>query len=324
MKQYEHQPVLASAVINSLNIRPDGIYLDGTFGRGGHSKMILDKLTTGRLVVVDKDPEALQVAMELAAQDPRVTVINSCFGDIGQKLEELGLIGKLNGIFVDIGVSSPQLDNPERGFSFMHDGPLDMRMSRQGQSAQDWLNSAPEQEIARVIRRYGEESFAKRIAQSIIKQREDAPLTRTKFLADLVSDCIPVKVKVKQKKHPATKTFQAIRIHVNQELAVLQDFLQAAPNWLAPTGRLAVLSFHSLEDRAVKSHFQDLTTLDIPRNIPIRDTEVGAPFAWVLKKAVADSSELNINPRARSAKLRVIEKQNKGMLNANATQAFVA
>lgn len=327
-QQYQHKPVLGQAVQQSLSIKPNGVYIDGTFGRGGHAKMILDCLSEhGRLLVMDKDPQALQVAEQLAAVDHRVTVIPGCFSTLRDAILAFSLNGKIDGVLVDIGVSSPQLDDPERGFSFQHDGPLDMRMSQQGQGAADWLNSASEQEIAQVIKTFGEEPFAKRIAREIIKHREVKPLSRTKELVDIVKECVPQRVQIKQKKHVATKTFQAIRMHINQELSVLNTFLSSVPMMLAPKGRLAVITFHSLEDRVVKAHFQGLVKVNIPKQIPIRDSEMVAPFAWALKKAVAGEDELLSNYRARSAKLRVIEKQDtqrKGNPYVSSTKTYIA
>jgi 16S rRNA (cytosine1402-N4)-methyltransferase len=325
--KYQHKPVLGEQVQKALAIKSDGIYIDGTFGRGGHSQLILDKLgNNGRLIVIDKDPQALQVANELKKLDKRVTVVNGCFSEIKTIVEELDLNEKINGILIDIGVSSPQLDDASRGFSFQKDGPLDMRMSQKGINAGEWINTAEEIEIAKVIKQLGEEPFARRIAKNIVAKRIESPLTTTLELAEIVSQSVPKKVQFNQKKHVATKTFQAIRMHINKELDTLKVFLNTAPEVLAPMGRIAVITFHSLEDRAVKSQFKSLTQSKIDKRIPLRDDEDISPFAWVLKKAVANEDELQENRRARSAKLRVIQKQNgKGYQeHAASTKSYMA
>lgn len=323
---YTHTPVLKDAVISNLNIKPNGIYIDGTFGRGGHAKLILSCLgPEGRLLVIDKDPEALRVAKQLQQQDARVEVIDGCFSAVETYVTERDLNQKIDGILIDIGVSSPQLDDPTRGFSFQKEGPLDMRMSQNGLSAKEWIQNASEGELFKVIRQYGEEPFAKQIVKNIVKNRSLQPIASTLQLATIVSNSIPEKAKFMRKKHVATKTFQAIRMHINKELEALESFLTSAPGLLAPKGRVAVITFHSLEDKMVKANFQGLTQVKIPKNIPIRESDIKVPFAWVLKKAIASDEELTENIRARSAKVRIIEKQplNQGSVYGSSTKSYI-
>ena len=304
----EHVPVLKDEVLEQLNIRPAGIYLDGTFGRGGHSRVLLAQLDPdSRLVVVDRDPLALLAASELAEQDARVTAVRGNFGDIDDYAQALGVLGKIDGIVLDLGVSSPQLDDAERGFSFMRDGPLDMRMDPAvGMSAEEWLNSATESEMARVITRYGEERSARRIARAIGNAREQQRISRTRQLADLIETLLPRRGKGK---HPATKTFQAIRIHINNELGELQSFLEKSLTALGVDGRLCIISFHSLEDRMVKRFMRDQSRVDpaLSRLPVVPDS--AQPFMRLAGGAIRPTlAEMERNPRARSAVLRVAER----------------
>jgi 16S rRNA (cytosine1402-N4)-methyltransferase len=304
----EHVPVLKDEVLERLNIRPAGIYLDGTFGRGGHSRALLAQLDPdSRLVVVDRDPLALLAASELAEQDARVTAVRGNFGDIDDYAQALGVLGKIDGIVLDLGVSSPQLDDAERGFSFMRDGPLDMRMDPAvGMSAEEWLNSATESEMAQVITRYGEERSARRIARAISNAREQQRISRTRQLADLIETLLPRRGKGK---HPATKTFQAIRIHINNELGELQSFLEKSLTALRVDGRLCIISFHSLEDRMVKRFMRDQSRVDpaLSRLPVVPDS--AQPFMRLAGGAIRPAlAEIERNPRARSAVLRVAER----------------
>jgi 16S rRNA (cytosine1402-N4)-methyltransferase len=305
-----HQPVMLHEVLEGLAIIPDGIYVDGTFGRGGHSREILAQLNeNGRLLCLDKDPEAIAYGQAHFGDDPRVSFHQICFSQLPKLAYTLGLTQKINGILLDLGVSSPQLDEAERGFSFMRDGPLDMRMDNtKGQSAQEWLQTADKKDIFVVLRRYGEEPFASKIAAKICEVRVETPIVSTVALAKLVADCIPMKFK-KTPRHPATKTFQAIRLHINQELTALDTLLAASQNLLAAKGRLAMISFHSLEDRRVKQYFSAHSKVTLPRGVAIPESELVAPLQWINKRQNASESETDENPRARSATLRVAEKR---------------
>ncbi len=307
MSALTHHPVMLDEIISGLNILPNGIYLDGTFGRGGHSQAFLQCLNSeGRLLCFDKDPAAISHGKETLGHDKRVQFFHGCFSEIPVVVEQLGIKNKINGILLDLGVSSPQLDEPQRGFSFMRDGPLDMRMNNsQGMTASEWLNSAKEEEIASVLKIYGEERFAKRIARNIVKQRLEKPLHTTDDLANLVTASRP---RPQNGRHAATQTFQAIRIFINQELEALKQTFNTLDSVLALGGRLAVLSFHSLEDRMVKHFFSAPTAVDIPRRLPIREQKITPPFTWVLKRQRASIAEIEKNVRARSATLRITER----------------
>ena len=256
MENFKHTSVLLDEAVNGLNIRQDGIYIDGTFGRGGHSRLILSQLgPEGRLLAIDRDPQAIEAAR--AIDDPRFSIIHGPFSELAEYARERDLLGKIDGILLDLGVSSPQLDDAERGFSFMRDGPLDMRMDpTRGQSAAEWLLSAEEADIAWVIKTFGEEKFGKRIARAIIERNREQPMTRTKELATVVAAAMPVKDKFK---HPATRTFQAIRIWINSELDEIEKALKGSIETLATGGRLSIISFHSLEDRIVKRFMRENT-----------------------------------------------------------------
>ena len=304
----EHRPVLLDEVLEALNIRPDGVYLDGTFGRGGHSEAILAQLSeNGRLLAVDKDPQAITVAQQRFAGDPRFSIVRGSFTMLGQEVESRGWKGKIDGILLDLGVSSPQLDDAQRGFSFRQDGPLDMRMDPDsGISAAEWLNTAKEEEIARVLKEYGEERFAKRIARAIVQQRMQQPISTTGRLAKIVAEANP---KWEKDKNPATRSFQAIRIYINAELEELEKVLSQSVEMLAPGGRLAVISFHSLEDRRVKRFIRDEARGgDFPPDLPLTDTQLNRRLRAVGKDIRAGKKELAVNPRARSAVLRVAER----------------
>lgn len=305
----EHKPVLLAEVLAALRVRPDGIYLDGTFGRGGHAAEILARLgPQGRLLAVDKDPQAVAVAQQRFGSDVRFSIERGSFTTLGQRVAERGWMGKVDGILLDLGVSSPQLDEAERGFSFRLDGPLDMRMDPEsGMSAADWLAQAAEEEIARVLKEYGEERFAKRIARAIVRSRAEAPITRTAQLQEIVARANPAWEKGKD---PATRAFQALRIFINRELEDLDEFLTQSVDMLAVGGRMAVISFHSLEDRRVKQFIRQQQQGEaLPPDLPLTQAQMWQPrLRAVGKKIVAGAQEVAANPRARSAVLRVAEK----------------
>ena len=299
-----HLPVLYTQVLEGLQVTENGTYLDGTFGRGGHARGVLQKLgQKGRLLVMDKDPEAIAVAERDFAPDPRVSIFRGSFADL---LHWDATADGLDGVLFDLGVSSPQLDVAERGFSFGKDGPLDMRMDPDsGESAAQWLARAEEREIADVLWTYGEERASRKIARAIVAQREKTPLTRTAQLAELVNQVVP---RGKDKSNPATRSFQAIRIHINRELADLEAGLDAAVARLKPGGRLAVISFHSLEDRIVKQYFNKLAKAP-PSNRRLPEQQAFVPTLSLVGGAIkADEDELAANPRSRSAVLRVAQK----------------
>lgn len=306
---FSHTSVLLNEAIEGLAIKPAGLYIDGTFGRGGHSRALLARLAAeGRLLGFDKDPEAVRVGAELAAEDGRFVVIQRSFADMAEELRQRGLHGQVDGVLLDLGVSSPQLDDAERGFSFMHDGPLDMRMDpTSGQSAAEWINSAAEEDIAAVLKEYGEERYAKRIARAIVSRRAEQPFSRTADLAEVVKVANPAWEK---HKHPATRAFQGIRIFINRELDDLADGLKAALEVLAPGGRLVVISFHSLEDRLVKQFMRrEAKGAPLPRNLPIRAADIEVSINLVGKAIMPSAAETAANPRARSAVLRIAEKR---------------
>lgn len=304
-----HQSVMLKECTEAMHIVPDGIYLDGTFGRGGHAKALLAQLNeNGRLICVDKDPEAIAAGKTLFGEDPRVSFYHACFSELKSVMEKAGVVGRLNGILLDLGFSSPQVLAPERGFSFYRDGPLDMRMDpTRGQSAKTWLAHASVADITRVLREYGEESYARKIALAIQRFQETKPVETTLELAKIVSDCTPA-YKIKPGQHPATKTFQALRILINQELEALKTVLPVGLTALAPGGRLVVLSFHSLEDRIVKRFLRQNALLDIPKALPFIPPDAKPNLSWVIKRQYPSDAEIALNPRARSAILRVGEK----------------
>ncbi len=303
-----HRPVLLDEAVEALSIKPDGIYLDGTFGRGGHAQAILQRLgNNGRLIALDQDPQAIEVARQKFAADERFEIVQQNFENLESVVAEKGLMQKIDGVLLDIGVSSPQLDDAARGFSFMKAGPLDMRMNPDaGQSAAEWLAQVEEYDLTTVLMRYGEEKFARRIAHAIVEERQKEPIEDTLRLAKIIEQATPVKDK---HKHPATRSFQAIRIYINRELEVLEKALQAALNVLAVNGRLAVISFHSLEDRIVKRFFRDVSRgPQIPKDIPVMSIDLEQPYRLVGKAIKPGKKELSENPRARSSVLRVLER----------------
>ncbi len=282
--------------------------MDCTFGRGGHSRAILECLGTGgRLLVFDKDPEAVACAREIASRDPRVECIRSGFGALGHELEQRGICGRVDGIFFDLGVSSPQLEDARRGFSFVREGELDMRMDPDsGIGAAEWINRAGEKEIARVLFEYGEERHSRRIARAIVRARQKTPITGTTQLAEIVAAANP---SWEKDKHPATRSFQGIRIYINNELEELRTGLSAAFDCLRIGGRLLVISFHSLEDRIVKRFLRDLARYDpYPRDLPVPAAELQPRLRLVGKLTIPGEAEVRQNPRARSARLRIGEK----------------
>ncbi|MCC5859192.1 MAG: 16S rRNA (cytosine(1402)-N(4))-methyltransferase RsmH [Ectothiorhodospiraceae bacterium] len=301
--------MLLAEVLEGLNVRADGFYIDGTFGRGGHAAAIRERLgPEGRLWLVDRDPQAEAVAREHFGQDPRCRFFRGSFAELGDWLRDSGLEGRVDGVLLDLGVSSPQLDHAERGFSFLRDGPLDMRMDPEsGRSAVEWLQNVAEDELARVLRVYGEERYARRIARRLVWAREQGELPQTTVaLAALVADAVPVP---ERHKHPATRTFQAIRIAVNGELEALERFLDGVCDWLAPGGRLAVISFHSLEDRMVKRFIRRAAGVrDLPPEIPVIPEGLRPRMRPVGRAVRAGEEEVRNNPRARSAMLRLAEK----------------
>ncbi|WKX25965.1 16S rRNA (cytosine(1402)-N(4))-methyltransferase RsmH [Tatumella ptyseos] len=306
---FKHTTVLLDDAVGGLNIQPEGIYIDGTFGRGGHSRLILSQLgETGRLIAIDRDPQAIAAAEQI--DDPRFSIIHGPFSQLGDYVESLGLVGKIDGILLDLGVSSPQLDDAERGFSFMRDGPLDMRMDpSQGESAAQWLMRAAEEDIAFVIKTYGEEKFGKRIARAIVERNRLAPMTRTKELAEVIAAAMPVKDK---HKHPATRSFQAIRIWINSELEEIERALASSIKALAPKGRLSIISFHSLEDRLVKRFMRTHSRgVQVPAGVPMTEAQIQALGGRELRslgKSVPGPAEVAENPRARSSVLRIAER----------------
>lgn len=303
-----HRSVLLQESITGLAIKPDGIYVDGTFGRGGHSRAILQQLNqSGRLIAIDKDLEAIDYAEKHFSNDPRFTIAHGTFASLTQVTEQLGVFGQVNGILLDLGVSSPQLDNPERGFSFMHDGPLDMRMdSTQALDAARFVNEADANEMTAVFREYGEERFAGRIARAIVLAREEAPILTTAVLAEIVKEANP---KWEKHKHPATRVFQAIRIHINQELTDLAVGLKQCVSSLAIGGRLSVISFHSLEDRIVKQFMRsEEHGIQLPLGVPVKAAEIKTHFRRVGKAIKPHADEIKENVRSRSAVLRIGEK----------------
>jgi 16S rRNA (cytosine1402-N4)-methyltransferase len=308
MSSDTHVPVLLGPVLDGLEIKADGLYVDGTFGRGGHSSAILQRLNAdGRLIAIDRDPQAVAAAAPLLTNDPRFTLIRSDFADLARQFDQMELTGGVDGMLFDLGVSSPQLDEAERGFSFLRDGPLDMRMDPDtGISAAEWLNTGSEKALKQVLYKYGEERDAPRIARAIIAARTNAEIATTGQLADVVSSVIPAHTR---KKHPATKTFQAIRIFINDELEQLDKVLTQSLDLLATGGRLCVISFHSLEDRIVKRFMRDASRESEQwRGMPNVPPEFQAKLKLIGKVITASAEEIAANVRARSARLRIAER----------------
>lgn len=306
-----HKTVLLNEAIEALQIKPDGIYIDCTFGRGGHSRLILQKLNAhGCLIALDKDPAA--VAAGQAISDKRFTLIHSEFSRLTEVLNVLG-VNEVDGVLLDLGVSSPQLDEMQRGFSFRFDAPLDMRMNNSsGETAANWLANVDESLLKEVIRNYGEERFASQIASAIIAARQKAPIVTTRQLSEIIAQTVRTR---EPGKNPATRTFQAIRIYLNQELEEIARVLPQCVDCLKPGGRIVIISFHSLEDRMVKHFLRDMSQGDqLPRNLPIRAAEIGKGNLRLIGKAIrATSQEILANPRARSAVMRVAERMGRGM-----------
>ncbi|MFG0722575.1 16S rRNA (cytosine(1402)-N(4))-methyltransferase RsmH [Pseudomonas sp. GLN_6] len=307
---FRHITVLLDEAVEGLAVRANGCYLDGTFGRGGHSRLILEKLgPDGRLLGFDKDPLAIATGNALAAEDGRFVVVQRSFAELGDEVVARGLAGKVNGILLDLGVSSPQLDDAERGFSFMNDGPLDMRMNPDaGVSAAQFIATAAEEEIARVFKEYGEERFAKRMARAVVLRRTEQPFERTADLAQVLTVANPAWEKGK---NPATRAFQGLRIHVNNELGDLERGLDAALETLEVGGRLVVISFHSLEDRIVKLFMRKHAKGEmdkLPRDLPIISKAFEPRLKLIGKPVFASEAELAANPRSRSAVMRIAEK----------------
>ena len=307
---YNHVTVLLDEAIAALAVRSDGRYLDGTFGRGGHSRLILTQLgPDGCLLGFDKDPLAIATGQALAAEDGRFVVVQRSFAELGAEVSQRGWTGTLSGVLLDLGVSSPQLDDPSRGFSFLHDGPLDMRMDpSRGVSAAQWIATANEDEIARVFKEYGEERFAKRMARAVVQRRAEQPFERTADLAQVLTVANPAWEKGK---NPATRAFQGLRIFINNELGDLEAGLEAALEVLEVGGRLVVISFHSLEDRIVKQFMRrhakgEADTL--PRDLPIIPEKFIPKLKLLGKPQYASAEEVKKNPRSRSAVMRVAEK----------------
>ncbi|MDH5407141.1 MAG: 16S rRNA (cytosine(1402)-N(4))-methyltransferase RsmH [Gammaproteobacteria bacterium] len=303
----EHQPVMLEEALAGLAIKADGIYVDGTFGRGGHSGAILDRLQQGKLLAMDKDPRALATAQEKFSEDDRFLIRQDSFANMAQVVEQQGWLGQVDGILLDLGVSSPQLDDPERGFSFKQNGPLDMRMDpTRGMSAAEWISKAKEQDIATVLKEYGEERFAKRIARAICVARAEAPIDTTSKLAAIVAAANP---KWEKGKDPATRSFQAIRIFINDELEDLKVFLQHALQILKPGGRLVVISFHSLEDRLIKRFIREQSRGDqLPPDLPVTHVQLNQKMKAIGKAIRPSAQEQEQNVRSRSSILRVAEK----------------
>ena len=304
-----HQPVLLHEAVDALAIRPDGIYVDGTFGRGGHSSLILQQLgVSGRLVALDRDPDAIKSAAAAIGDDPRFSIEHASFDVLEEISVKLGIKGEVDGVLLDLGVSSPQLEDAQRGFSFMRNGPLDMRMNPDDKlTAAAWLAEASQQQIKQVLSEYGEERYSGRIATAIVARRQQKALMTTSQLAELIDQAVPRK---DPGKHPATRTFQAIRIRINQELQQLSAVLEQALSILSPGGRLSVISFHSLEDRIVKRFLRNHSRVDtLPKGVPVMASQLQQPQLRLVGKAVTPSrAEVRENPRARSSRLRVAEK----------------
>ena len=313
--KYKHETVLLEEAVAALNIKDNGVYVDGTFGRGGHSAEIIKQLgPDGRLLLIDKDPLAIAYAKEIYKDDERVFVWQGSFKDFPDALQSVG-IEKADGLLLDLGVSSPQLDDASRGFSFMRDGELDMRMNpNMGESAAEWLGKAPAEAIANVLYQYGDERFSRRIASTIVEKRAVTPISTTLQLAEIIASCIPKKVQRKELgKHPATRSFQAIRIFINRELDDLHECLDNSVEYLAAKGRLVVISFHSLEDRIVKRFLRAQSNAPkIPRGLPIKDDQLFIPAFKLVGKPVKPSvEEVKVNTRSRSAIMRIGERNNE-------------
>jgi len=309
-QNFSHITVLLNEAVEGLDLIPDGIYIDATFGRGGHTRHLLSQLGSDASVyAIDRDPTAISVARELEKEDPRFKILPGPFSGIAKYVEDLGLTAQIDGVLMDLGVSSPQLDDAQRGFSFMRDGPLDMRMDpTSGRSAAQWLAQADVDEISYVIKNFGEENWAVHIARAIVKDRVETPFETTKQLADFIARVVPVKDK---NKHPATRTFQAIRIYINSELEEIEQALLGSIDVLKPEGRLSVISFHSLEDRIVKRFIRKQSKgAEIPFGLPVTEDELNKSRTFkAIGKAIKPSkNEIEENPRSRSSVLRIAQR----------------
>jgi len=307
-EQIEHTTVLLQEAVEALVTDPDGFYVDGTFGRGGHTAELLARLSgRGRVLAIDKDPQAIASGEERFAQDDRLGFFHGSFAELQNVAAQMEKAGEISGVLLDLGVSSPQLDQADRGFSFMRDGPLDMRMdTSRGLSAAEWIASADEQEIARVIKEYGEERFARRMASAVIRERAIKPITGTVQLAKILAAAHPA---WERGRHPATKAFQGIRIFINRELDDLEDLLAQVIDTLKVGGRLVIISFHSLEDRRVKRFIRDQEQgIKLPKNLPVRDVDRGVRLVKVGKAIKPAVSEVDGNVRSRSAVMRIAER----------------
>ena len=307
-QQFSHETVLLHETVDALIPQAGGVYIDGTFGRGGHTRLLLSKLPAdARVIAFDKDPEAIKVGEQLMAEDSRFEIVQASFADLEQVITAKGLLKQVTGILLDLGVSSPQLDDASRGFSFMRKGPLDMRMNPDaGESAAQWLARAGEKEIADVLYQFGDEKYSRVIARKIVEVRDTQPIEDTLQLAELIANC---PFRKEKHKHPATRSFQAIRIHINNELGDLTEVLQQSLNVLAVGGRMAVISFHSLEDRIVKRfiRFHEKGG-ELPRGLPIQDVDIKRDLKAIGKAIKASKGEVEINVRSRSAVLRIAER----------------
>jgi len=302
-----HISVMLNEAVDELIVDPDGDYVDGTFGRGGHSRLVLQKLGKGKLLGFDKDPVAIEYGEKLAAEDNRFQIVQDSFANMAEHIPRLNQEGRVDGVLMDLGVSSPQLDDAERGFSFMNDGPLDMRMNpSEGKSAAEWIAYAKEKELADVMYQYGEERFSRRIAKAICEYRSHTPILTTLQLSKVVAEANPAWEKGK---NPATRAFQGIRIFINNELGDLEVGLEVAANSLKIGGRLVVISFHSLEDRIVKRFMKKLSKgPDLPRHLPIQNIHLDIKFKTIGKALKPSEHEVSDNTRSRSAVMRVLEK----------------
>lgn len=311
MTQQElHIPVLKREALDALQLRSGGVYLDATLGRAGHSQAIAQQMgDTGHLIAIDRDPRAIELGQQVFDGDDRIELLHGEFNRMGELLQQHTEFTHVDGILMDLGVSSPQLDQAERGFSFMRDGALDMRMDpTQGETAAQWLARVEERDLMMVLFDLGEEKFARRIARAVVEARMEAPIESTLQLASIVSEAIPKKDK---NKHPATRTFQAIRLHINQELFQISDALPQAVELLNAGGRLAVISFHSLEDRIVKRFIRELSTPNLPpKNIPVTDEAYLTPLTAIGRAIKPSKQEIDDNPRSRSSVLRIAERTN--------------
>jgi 16S rRNA (cytosine1402-N4)-methyltransferase len=305
---YKHTTVLLDEAVNALAIKPEGFYIDGTYGRGGHSQLILEQLNEqGRLLGIDKDPQAISSGEEILKQDKRLSMYQGSFATIKELAKEKNFLGQVDGVLLDLGVSSPQLDDAKRGFSFLRDGPLDMRMDpTTGLSAAEWLRHAEEGEIKDVLKRFGEEKFGLRIAKKIIEKRAISPLTTTQQLVDIIDEAVPVKDKFK---HPSTRSFQGIRIFINDELSDLEKVLDGILEVLKPGGRMVIISFHSLEDRIVKRFIRKHVQGDeFPRGLPVTEEQMNKRLIAHGRAIKATKEQIDANPRSRSAVMRIAEK----------------